>query len=198
MPTQTVFKLLTPLLALLLVALLAAPAFAHKAHVHGIAKLDVAIDGEQVRLRLESPLYDLIGFERAPRNERERAAVRDMASKLRQGERLFVPTGAARCRLVEVVLASPVLEPALLGEAGAAAPAAPRPPSPEQKQDHDEGHADLVAQYRFQCERPGVLTGMEVRLSEQFKGIRRVDAQVVAPGKQSAARLTSRSRALSW
>lgn len=193
---QSPYKLVMSLLASLLVALPAAPALAHKAHVHGVGKLDVVVEGEHLRLRLETPLYDLLGFERAPRDERERAAVRDMAAKLRQGERLFVPTGAARCRLAEVVLESPVLEPALLGEAGAPARTASR--TTPHKHDHGEGHADLVAQFRFQCERPAALTGMEVRLVDQFKGLRRVDAQVVAPGKQSAARLTSRARALSW
>lgn len=181
-------------LVLLLLSFFALPAFAHKGHVHGVGKLEVVVDGEQLRLRLESPLDNLLGFERAPRDDRERAAVRDMAAKLRQGERLFVPTGAARCRLAEVVIESPVLDPSLLSEAGGAG----RPAWRAAPQDHDDGHADLVAQYRFVCDRPAALTGMEVRLADQFKGLRRIDAQVVAPGKQSAARLTARARALSW
>lgn len=181
-------------LFLSVLCLVATPAFAHKSHVHGVGKLEVVVDGEHLRLRLESPLDNLLGFERAPRDDKERAAVRDMTAKLRQGDRLFVPTAAARCRLAEVAIESRVLDPVLLSDVGVTARPAPR----GAPQEGDDGHADLVAQYRFVCDRPAALTGMQVRLADTFKGLRRIDAQVAAPGRQSAARLTTRARALSW
>ncbi|WP_323510129.1 ZrgA family zinc uptake protein, partial [Glaciimonas sp. CA11.2] len=47
--------------ALLCLAL--SPAIAHEAHVHGVGKLDVAIDGAQITLHLDTPLINLLGFE---------------------------------------------------------------------------------------------------------------------------------------
>src|SRR5688572_25222455 len=91
----------------------ACPLHAEQAHVHGYATLDVAVDGNILALRLESPLDSFVGFERAPKNEKERAALRRMAQALRS-EQAFLPSAAAACRLKDVALSSPVLDPALL------------------------------------------------------------------------------------
>ena len=99
---------LPSLIALLLSSGTPAPmAHAAGAHSHGIARLEVAVDGATVTLRLASPLESLLGFERAPRNDAERGQVRAMAQALRAGNP-FVPTPAARCRLDKVDLASSV------------------------------------------------------------------------------------------
>ena len=65
----------------LLISLLAAglaatalPAWAAKAHQHGVARLDVAVEATRVTLYLDTPLDNLLGFERAPRTDAERKA----------------------------------------------------------------------------------------------------------------------------
>ena len=78
------------------------------AHVHGLATLEVAIDGAAVQISLDSPLDNLLGFERAPRNEKERQSVKAMALKLHQADTLFVFTPAAQCRLESARLESAV------------------------------------------------------------------------------------------
>lgn len=169
----------------LLMCCLAAPAFAahdhdHHAHVHGVAKLEVAVDGSRIDLHLESPLEALLGFEHAPRTEKEKAAVARMHTTLKQAERLFVPTAAAGCRLVSVQVEAAVLEAGHKGH------------------DHHDEHGDLDADFHFTCAQPGKLTGMEVRLADAFPRMRRVDAQVVSGRGQSATRLTAKMRFLSW
>ena len=42
------------------------------AHQHGYGELSLAIDGSRVELLLETPAYNLIGFEHEPRTETER------------------------------------------------------------------------------------------------------------------------------
>ena len=56
------------------------PAMAHEPgpHVHGVASLQVAVDGNTLTLNLESPLDNVLGFEHAPRSEKQKAAVRSM------------------------------------------------------------------------------------------------------------------------
>lgn len=87
---------------LLAALLVAAPAFAqhdhghhHHAHQHGVAKLEVAVDGANLSLHLESPLEGLLGFEHAPRSNKERATVAEMRRKLADAGKLFIPTTAA-------------------------------------------------------------------------------------------------------
>jgi hypothetical protein len=180
----------TPRLALaaLLIAAAAAGqgALAATAHSHGVARLDVAVDGATITLRLESPLESLLGFERAPRNDAERGQVRAMAQALRSGSP-FVPTAAARCRLDRVDLASPVLAPELLGGTGAATPGRAA-----------DDHAELEGTFVYRCEDPKALQGIDVMLFDHFKKLGRVDAQVAGPKGQSALRLNWRSRQIRW
>ncbi|MDO9225757.1 MAG: DUF2796 domain-containing protein [Pseudomonadota bacterium] len=173
------FKSLT-----LIALLIAAPAYArhdhtpHHAHVHGVAKLDVAVDGGTLNLRLESPLEGLLGFERVPRNDRERAAVAEMRNKLGDAGKLFVPTTAAQCTLKSVQIEAPALD------------AKSASANPE--------HADLDADFLFTCAQPSKLTGVDVRLFQVFPNMRRIDARVVSGKGQKATRLSTKMRFLSW
>ena len=72
-------------------------AHAEKAHVHGVAELNVGVDNDTLRIALESPLENLLGFERAPKGDKELDKVRRMASQLRQADKLFLPTPGAGC-----------------------------------------------------------------------------------------------------
>ena len=163
-------------------------AYAAGPHEHGAATLHVAVEGDRLHLELSSPLENLVGFERAPRNEKETAAVKAMAERLREPERLFVPTPDAKCTRASVDLESPVLDPALLGGKPRTAPAKPT----------GGAHASIDAVIVFRCERPQQLTGLEVKAFEAFPKLKRLDVKVAGAKKQSGARLTPRNPRLSW
>lgn len=148
------------------------------AHVHGQAELKVAVDGGSLDLRLESPLEAVLGFEHAPRNDKERAAVASLRKTLAAGEQMFAPTTAAGCKLAATRIISDVLD----GKPGAG----------------QDGHGDVVAEYRFACAQPAKLTGLEARLFSHFPKLRRLDAQVVSGKGQTARRLTPKMSLLSW
>jgi len=170
-----------PLLCCLTAAcLLPLPALAGKAgaHVHGTASLQVAIDGQTLTLNLETPLENLLGFEHAPRTDKQKAAVRAMSERLNQPAELFSPSPAARCTSVSVALDSAVLKP---GQPVAG-----------------DGHADLDGEYVFRCENPAALRELEVGLFQHFPKLRRLDVQVAGPRGQSAASLSPQQRHLAW
>lgn len=173
------------------------------AHKHGAAELRIVVDGPQLQLALETPLDNLVGFEHAPRNDKQRTAVRAMAAKLRQPQELFTPTPAARCTPGEVSLESAVLAPELLGEkksAGAAAGAqgaTAHEKGPPKKGAGGE-HADLDASFTWRCEAPAQLKGIDVGLMQAFPGLRKLDVQVVGPRGQSATQLTPAKRSVTW
>ena len=162
-------------------------------HVHGLATLEVAVDGAAVQISLDSPLDNLLGFERAPRNEKERQAVSAMALKLHQAATLFVFTPAAQCRLESAELESAVLAPGLLASAAGSGKG-----SDTAKADSADVHAELAATWHFQCAVPQALQGVEVRLFQQFSGLKRIDAAVVGPKGQSSAKLSPKSPRLKW
>ena len=74
---------------------------AHEAHVHGVGKLDVALDGQTLSLHLDSPLVNLVGFEHAANSAKDKAAVQAMTKTLRStgAAAVFVTSPSAECKL---------------------------------------------------------------------------------------------------
>jgi len=184
----------TLLLTLALTAL-PVPSVAHaaKPHVHGVATLQVVADGKTLELRFESPLENLVGFERGPRNDKERQQIRDLAAKWRQSNALFAPTTEAQCKARDVTLTSAVIEPTLLLPADALV-ATPSKNVPVAASDH----ADLNAIVRFHCDNPGALKGIDVRLFSAYSRLRQLNVEIISATKQSAVKLTPAQTLIKW
>ena len=88
---------------------LTAQAQQQHAHVHGQLKLDVAVDGPTVVIDMESPLDNIVGFERAPKTDAEKKIVEDAVAQLRAADKLFIVDPAANCKLGPVDLRSGAL-----------------------------------------------------------------------------------------
>lgn len=188
--------------ALLLMAMQSLAAHGAGAHVHGGANLQVAIDGNRMTLDLSSPLENLVGFEHAPRNDKQKAAVRRMAERLHNPGSMFVIPPEARCVAGPVNLQSRVLDRTLLAVDGggkqiSSSPSGREPHKRSGTLEKDE-HAELSAEYVFECERPQSLAGLEVKLFDAFPGLKRLDVQVAGHKKQTSAKLSSRNRRVSW
>lgn len=196
-------------LAAIVVIELALPARAYGAgpHVHGVATLEIAVDGSAVQVNLSSPLDNLLGFERAPRNEKERQAIKTTASKLRQADNLFIFTPAAQCRLDSTRLESPLLPSELLmahdkGDKSKSDKSQVPSPTPSasatSSNTHADDHAELEATWNFLCATPQALHGLDVRLFDTFPGLRRLNAMIAGPQVQSGAKLSPASTLLKW
>ena len=159
--------------ALIAVALLfALPARANKAHVHGEGKLDVAIDKDTITLALELPLDATVGFERAPKNDKEKAVLAAAEKTLKDAAALWRPTPAADCSVASIEVDMPTFDS---GE-----------------------HADVDVRHVFRCAHPAALKGIETTLFKQFKRLYRIETQRTGPVGQGAQRLTPKTSVLSW
>lgn len=108
----------------------AAAAMAHGPHEHGVAHMNLSVEGKKVEIEVKSPLANFISFEHAPETEAQKKEVREMASVLNGADKLFIFPKEAQCGLEHVELTSAVIDHELLTAGGAA--------------DHDEateGHA---------------------------------------------------------
>ena len=84
--------------SLLFSVLVLLPATLHageKAHQHGVASLEVAVEGNTLVVHLKSPLDNLVGFERAPKTDAERSKIQRSAQRLRHTAELLQPTSEA-------------------------------------------------------------------------------------------------------
>jgi hypothetical protein len=177
MPRPTLTQALTILLAAALCTG-ASSVWAGKAHVHGVLKLDVAIEGNKLTIAMEAPLDNLLGFERSPRTDAERKAAADVLTRLRspdKGTPLFAVDEAASCILGKAEVKAPVLEP------GA------KPASKDE-------HADLEATYEYTCAKPDELRTLDVGLFDAYKRTQRIEVQVAGLKGQSKATLKRPAR----
>ncbi|MEO8767438.1 MAG: DUF2796 domain-containing protein [Nitrosospira sp.] len=185
---------------------LALPAWAHEpaTHVHGAGSLEIAIDGAAVQINLYSPLDNLLGFEHAPGNEKERQAAKFMALRLHQADNLFILTPQAQCRLETTRLESPVLAPNLLMPAPDSGKTADKSNGRKDNTSKpalpalNDMHGELEATWQFQCALPQALQSLDVRLFQAFPGLRRLDAAVAGPKGQFSAKLLPKSTRLKW
>lgn len=166
---------LLPCAALTLFA--AAPAGAGPAHVHGKGDLSVVVAGDTLTLGLEIPLDALVGFERAPRTDKEKAAWRAMTQVFDDPAALFQATPEAGCAPAEKSVKLPYVQ-------GAAAPA--------------DGHGDLDAEYVFKCAKPAALKGFATTIFQRFPRLYRLDVKRSGPTSQGAGRLAPKQPGLSW
>ncbi len=146
--------------------LTALPSSAHqKAHAHGVATMDVAVEARSISIQFSSPLDNLVGFERAPRNDPERRLADAAVARLNAADTVFKIDPAAQCKLEKVDLTSAALK---LGAPDASA---------------EPGHADLDGTFDFTCADAAKARYIDVGLFE-FKRMRQIDVQVAAPAGQ--------------
>lgn len=165
-----------------LLLLLASSAHAQQphAHVHGQLKLDVAVDVQTITLGIDSPLDNLVGFERAPRTDAERKTALQVVAQLRTADKLFAIDPAAGCKLGQVDLDAPTLG---LGQARAGDP---------------QGHAGLEGSFIFECSRAVQARFIDIALFEAFRNLRQIDVQIVTPEGQYQRTLKRPAKRLAW
>jgi hypothetical protein len=156
----------------------ASPVAAEGAHEHGVASLDVVLDESRLVISLDSPLDNLLGFEHAPRNEKQRSAVKKMEATLQAAD-LFGFDAAAGCAPGKVE----IVHPFAAGQ-------------PAQKGGHD--HADAEVSWAFTCATPAALKSVEVRLFDRFSHLKTLRVQFAGPRGQTSATLSRAKRRLSW
>lgn len=159
----------------LFACLLALPAHAGEAHVHGHASLGVAIEGQEVTIELDSPADNLLGFEHAPKSAAEQKRAGEVLALISKPEKLFRLNPEAKCSA-----SMPAIEaPLLLG----------RPASGE--------HSDISATFGFRCAKPAALSRLDVLLFDIFPGLGQIKLQLAGPAGQRGQTLSKTQRSVS-
>jgi hypothetical protein len=165
----------------------------HGAHVHGIATLNLALEGEEVHVELDSPAANIVGFEYAPSSDADHAALDQAAATLKDGDRLFRFNPEAGCRMEKASVASSLLDEEH-GEPKGDHDREKHEEHGHNKDEHEqegETHSDIEAAYHFECDQPAKLTRLTVELFEVFPRTEKLNVQYVIESKQGAAELRS-------
>lgn len=131
------------------------------AHVHGHVSLEVSVDGPDVRMTLEAPGADVVGFEHAAETDAQREAVEAARADLADPMTLFVLPEAAGCT----------------GEAAEVAL-------------HQDGdHNAFEAEYALTCDDPSALTEIGTAIFDLYPSVQEIDFAYVTPAGQGATTL---------
>ncbi|WP_296269225.1 DUF2796 domain-containing protein [Pseudomonas sp. UBA6562] len=151
------------------------------AHEHGVAKLNVVLDGNTLELELDSPAMNVVGFEHVAASEADKAKVAAARQQLEQPLKLFGPAQAAGCAVDSQELESP-----LFGDAAHA-------DDDDDGDEHEHGHqhADVHAHYQFTCATPAKLTQLDLGpLFKTFPQTQKVNVQLIGPNGQKGVETT--------
>ncbi|MBO6798077.1 DUF2796 domain-containing protein [Maricaulis sp.] len=132
------------------------------AHVHGHAELALALDGEGgLFIEFETPMDNVYGFEREPRNDAERAHIAEVNSALAAASN-WIDLGRANCTLETA----------------------------EIEQESDHGHGSLHITVTGSCERDDRMSVDLQGLFDRFAGLEEVELVVLSPSVQQGFELS--------
>ncbi|WP_054913701.1 DUF2796 domain-containing protein [Pseudomonas sp. NBRC 111127] len=154
------------------------------AHEHGVAKLNVVLDGNTLELELDSPAMNLVGFEHAASSDADKAKVAAVRQQLEQPLKLFGLASAAGCKEDQQALESP-----LFGDAAKA---------DDDGDEHEKGHmhSDINAHYQLTCATPEKLTQLDLApLYKTFPATQKINVQLIGPNGQKGVE-TSPAKAM--
>jgi len=161
-------------------------------HTHGDASLAVVLEGSKVMVELDSPLYNLAGFEHAAETEAQKAAVIKAESILSDPAALFVFNSEAGCtasnaaRSVEIDVEHGHEDHEGHDEEET------HDDEHHDDDDHDEEtHKDVTVQYDYACSSPDALTNVTVTLFEHFENLTELDLVYLGPNTQKQGKLTA-------
>jgi hypothetical protein len=160
-------------------------------HEHGVAHLDVAIDGAVVSLTLRGAGDGFVGFEYTAGTDEEHRRVEAASAALRQGEKLFAFDAVAGCTQTSADIDVPhesTVNHADHDKHGH--------PYYHQYGEEHEDHADWSAQWEFECREPGAIRVLRTDLFDAFPRISEVRVQFISKAMQTGAKLTASSRRL--
>ncbi|WP_010138886.1 DUF2796 domain-containing protein [Oceanicola sp. S124] len=159
------------------------------AHVHGVSKLELAIEDGRLEMMLRSPGADIVGFEHAAESDDDKAAVEAAIARLKEGATLFALPPAAGCSLIS---ASAELE------SGAHVHDDDHDHHAEEGHDHEDhhdddhgGHSEFHAAYSFECADTGALTQIGFPFFGAFPNAHEIEAQYVTDSGAGAAEVSA-------
>lgn len=159
-------------------------------HEHGVASLNVALDGQTLEIQLESPAMNLVGFEHAANSDADKAKVAAARKQLEQPQALFALPIEAKCSLKETELESPLFGDAKHDE---------HDEDHDHEHEHEHEHSDIDASYHFACTNPEALQTLELgSFFGTFPATEKLQVQLIGPSGQQGAELTPSKSRLSF
>jgi len=176
----------------------------HEAHEHGVAHMNIAVEGNHLYIEFVSPTANIVGFEHYPRSREQKAAVQAAIATLRTDKKLFVLPPDAESQLAKATVVTDIADDSVhksetehahgLGEVHEKAQTAKKHSKEAHVADEHEHdrHSEFMADYHYVLKRPEKLKHIEVLIFRIFPGIEHIEVQLLTDTKQTALELTAK------
>ena len=149
-----------------------------QAHLHGVAELTLAIEGNKLEISLESPAANIVGFEHKATSKQQIKAVEQAKSILQSSPSLFSFSGS------DCVLQQATVDMSALIE---------QDHHDHHDDEHGDGHSEVSADYHYQCAQGERLDSISVNLIALFPSFEKLNVMWLSDSQQGAAELTAKS-----
>lgn len=148
-------------------------------HVHGMASLDVVLEGTMLLASLKVPAADIVGFEHKASTHDQKNKVYDMLAKMERPETLWTLPAAAECESQDVHVEHDLLEDDHDHHGH------------DHGDHHDDAHSDILVDYHYECQQPEHLDTLHVNLFEHYPTVNEVHGQLITPSGQQGQTLNA-------
>ena len=143
-------------------------------HTHGDAALALVLENGGITIELESPLFNILGFEHAPNTEIQVAHVKRAEAQLGRGGSLFTFNPKANCQITYETQEVSLFK---TDEA--------------HRDDHEHlTHKDVLLRYQFLCQNPSALSNVSVNLFDFFDELTEISVTYLGPNSQKQVTLS--------
>ncbi|MBC6402735.1 MAG: DUF2796 domain-containing protein [Hyphomonadaceae bacterium] len=167
-------------------------------HVHGVANLALVLEGETVTVELESPAFNILGFEHAPETDAQKTAVRDAEVLLREPGKLIMFNSEAGCvaRTPESPFELHTLWEGHDGKDHGHDGHHADDHAGDEHDDHKDEHTSVMLSYEFSCSAPDNLREVDLAVFETFPNFTEIGVVFLGPDSQRAFNAGNRNQVI--
>ena len=155
------------------------------AHVHGRAELNIVFESRELLMELESPSFNLVGFEHEPKSLDQHKLVENTIESLKDFRQIASISPEADCKLIDASISTTMKG---LGDR--------RKEHHEDEHHEDEHqhsakeiHSEFSATYSLRCDKPENLKSIQLEIFSTFELMEEIAVQMIIQGKQGFAEL---------
>lgn len=160
-----------------------------ESHVHGGAILSVVSENGGIIMELETPLYNLIGFEYAPQSNEEKAQLAAVEKLLGQPSALVKFNDEAQCTY-GTLKNGITLFPKKTSNQADHHHSHHKKESHEERHEHDKAHKDITLTYSAKCANLEGLETIEALFFKNFPNMTDVELVYLGPSQQIGTELS--------
>ncbi len=162
-----------------------------ESHIHGGAMLAIVSQNNRITIEFESPLYNLLGFEYAPRSKEEKALVDRVEKTLSNPKILISFNREAKCTYLDFISGVELFDDHDESHHDEDDEHHDKNHDENHDEETSDTHADVILNYELTCKAIDKLNMVRVEFFNEFSNFTELELVYLGPSKQMSANLTA-------